>query len=111
MNTTVRRSAAVVLLAFAVACGGSGPTAPSGSNQPPPLPSPFIPPAPNRFPLLSGPSRTFVFERGVSAVRGYTSESRFVLYDNGAFELQFAGNGAYRGGYTNADRDIIFDWE
>jgi hypothetical protein len=62
---------------------------------------------------LSGPSRTFVFDRELSyRVSNYTRDSRFVLYDNGAFELQYVGLGrGYRGGYTEANDVIVFEWE
>jgi hypothetical protein len=61
---------------------------------------------------LSGPSRTFVFDRARSyPVSGYTQTSRFVLYDNGAFVLQYVGLGDYRGGYRETSGVITFDWE
>jgi hypothetical protein len=45
-------------------------------------------------------------------VSNYTKESRFVLYDNGAFVLQYVGlGGGYRGGYTEANGVIVFEWE
>jgi hypothetical protein len=62
---------------------------------------------------LSGPSRTFIFDRDLShRVSNYTTESRFVLYDNGAFVLQFVGLGIeYGGAYTEANGFITFEWE
>jgi hypothetical protein len=61
---------------------------------------------------LSGPSRTFLFDRELSyPVHDYTRNSRFVLYDNGGFVLQFVGRGEYRGGYTEANGVITFEWE
>jgi hypothetical protein len=72
-----------------------------------------VPPRPT-FPPLSGPSRTFVFDHALAnRVSDYTIHSRFVLYDNGAFVLQFptvTGNG-YRGGYTEVNGAITFEWE
>jgi hypothetical protein len=109
MNTTARHGAAVVLLMLLVACGSSGPTLPTGTSQPPPLPSPTPPPAAN-FPPLSGPSRTFFFDRELShPVSNYTKNSRFVLYDNGAFVLQYLslGEGGYRGGYKDATASLL----
>jgi len=47
-------------------------------------------------------------------VRDYTKHSLFVLYDNGAFVLQYptvAGGGGYRGGYTETNGAITFEWE
>jgi hypothetical protein len=63
---------------------------------------------------LSGPSRTFVFDRELSyRVSDYTQKSRFVLYDNGAFVLQYPslGDRGYRGGYADASGVIAFEWE
>jgi hypothetical protein len=61
---------------------------------------------------LSGPSRTFVFDRALSyPVSDFTKTSRFVLYDNGAFVLQYAGLGEYRGGYRDENGILTFEWE
>src|SRR5215204_7099170 len=111
MNSTVRRGAAVFLIALLTACGSSGPTSPTATPQPSSLPAPTAPPT-RTFPPLSGPSRTFVFDRELSyPVQDYTRKSSFVLYDNGAFVLRFTGPGEYRGGYTVANGVITFEWE
>ena len=118
MTTTVRRRVLVVLLALFAACGspGTGPTSPTGISQPPTSqtpPSP-TPPPPTSFPPLAGASRTFVFDHELSyRVSDYTKQSRFVLYDNGAFVLQYPslGGGGYRGGYKDANGIITFEWE
>ena len=116
MNTAVRRRALVVLLMLSAACNNSGPTSPTVTSRTSPLqasPAP-TPPASN-FPPLSGPSRTFVFDRELSyRVSEYTRHSRFVLYDNGAFVLRFpsVGEGGYLGGYRVAgDGTVTFEWE
>src|SRR4030095_17000680 len=84
MNTTVRRCAAIALLGSSVACGGSGPTSPTGIDQPAGVSAPTHKGSIN-FPPLSGPSRTFVFDGEVSyRVRDYTRNYRFVLSDYGA---------------------------
>lgn len=111
MKTIVGRGAAVVVLVLLAACGSSGPTSPTGTTPPSALPPPQI-----NFPPLSGPSRTFSFDREVSySVREYTRNSRVVLYENGAFELQYPpseyGPGLYRGQYRNADGVIMFLFE
>src|SRR5262245_44381756 len=110
MKTAVRRGAVIILLVFSAACGGSGPTSPTGMSQPP-TPAP-APPPPVTSPPLSGPSRTFIFDRELSdPVREYTKTSRFVLYDNGAFVLQYVSLAAeYRGGYTEVNGVIAFDF-
>jgi hypothetical protein len=103
----------VLLLLVASGCGSPDPTGPTASS---PLPS--VPPATRSggvtFPPLSGPSRTFLFGRELlHPVSGYTRASRFVLYDNGAFVLQFpsVGEGGYRGGYEQVNGVITFEWE
>ena len=116
MNSTVGRGAVVVLLVLFAACGSSGPTSPTGTNPPSalPPPTPPTPPPATVFPPLSGPSRTFLFDRELSyRVSDYTKKSRFVLYDNGAFVLQYPslGEGGYRGGYEDANGVIRFEWE
>jgi hypothetical protein len=66
------------------------------------------------LPPLSGPSRTFLFSGELSyPVSNSTKQSRLVLYDNGAFVLQYSslGEGGYRGGYNDANGVITFEWE
>jgi hypothetical protein len=115
VHTTILRGALVVLLLLSAACGSSGPTSPTVTPPspvvPPPVPAPT--PSPTKtFPPLSGPSRTFVFDRGLlSRVSDYTRKSSFVLYDNGAFVLRYSGPGEYRGGYTETNGVVTFEWE
>ena len=112
MTTTVRRGTVAVLLVLFAACGSSAPTSPTGTNQPSAALS-STPPPPISFPPSSGPSRTFIFEHELSyRVSDYTKQSRFVLYDNGAFVLQYVGlGGEYRGAYREANGVIAFEWE
>src|SRR5262245_64778288 len=114
MNAAVRRGIVAGLLVFSSACSASGPASPTVTTQPAaPLPTPLQAPLPSgTFPPLSGASRTFTFEHELSyRVSDYTKRSQFVLYDNGAFVLQYAGLGEYRGGYTSANGVIDFKWE
>ena len=110
MHIGLRSSVVAVLLMVAAACGGSGATSPSGTQ---PSVVTVVPPRPT-FPPLSGPSRTLVFDHALAnRVSDYTIHSRFVLYDNGGFVLQFptvAGDG-YRGGYTEVNGALTFEWE
>jgi hypothetical protein len=113
MNTSFGGGAIVVLLVLFTACGSSGPVSPTGTSQSLAFPTPTPPPA-TTFPPLSGPSRTFVFDRELLyRVSDYTKNSRFVLYENGAFVLRFpsVGEGGYRGGYADANGVITFEWE
>src|SRR5687768_11605681 len=104
MDTTVRHGAVVLLLVFFIACGNSAPTSSTVTGQPRAVPS-TTPAPPTTFPPLTGPARTFIFDRQLSyPISHYTRASRFVLYDNGAFALQYASlGGDYRGGYTEAN--------
>ena len=111
MNT-VRRGTVIALVMLVVGCGDTGPAAPTDARQPP-VSAPITPHA-TSFPPPSGPSRTFVFGRELlHPVSGYTSTSRFVLYDNGAFVLQYPslGEPGYRGGYQQVNSIITFEWE
>src|SRR5262245_51543540 len=114
MHADVRRAALAILLMLSTACGESRGPSSVGNTQPSPLPSIPAPPQPT-FPPLSGPSRTFTFAQSLSyPVRDYTTHSRFVLYDDGGFVLQYptlGGGGGYRGGYTEANGVLVFQWE
>ncbi|HKH70239.1 MAG TPA: hypothetical protein VKA59_02760 [Vicinamibacterales bacterium] len=53
-----------------------------------------------------------MFDRELSSpVQDYTRKSRLVLYDTGAFVLRYDDIGDYRGGYTESNGVITFDWE
>lgn len=109
MNTTLRHRAVLILAVAFAACGSSAPTSPTGTNPPPALPSPT--PSPRiDFPPLSGPSRSFIFDRELSyPVRDFTRQSRFVLYENGAFALHYLNiEYVYRGGYQVANGVLMF---
>ena len=112
MNITARGGLILVALALLAGCGSSVPTSPTDVHQTTPAPSATPPPTTN-FPPLSGASRTFVYGGTPSdPVGNDTKASRFVLYDNGAFVLQYVALGSqYRGKYTEANGVISFEWE
>jgi hypothetical protein len=58
-------------------------------------------------------ARTFVFAHELTyPVSGGTWASRYVLYPDGTFALQFGGPGLqYRGRYTESNSVIVFDWD
>ena len=111
-QTAVRSGVVVALLVVSTGCGTSGPTSPNGRTEATPVPGP-APPQPT--PPLSGPSRSFAFDHALSyGVSEYTKRSRFVLYDSGAFALQYPicnCPGEYRGRYTDANGVITFEWD
>ena len=112
MNNAGRCGALVVLLVFSTACGGSGPSSPIQPSQSSVVSSPAPPaPPPRTFPPPSGPSLTFVFDRELThRVSDFTRNSRFVLFENGAFLLQYVGLGDSRGAYTESNGVITFEW-
>jgi hypothetical protein len=112
MDSAVIRGAVAVLLVVSAACDGS-PTAPQGvrtdQSQVARVPPQPVTTPPN-FPPLSGLSHTFRFSQELAPrVSSYTKESRFILYDNGAFVLQYAG-GAYLGRYSVSNGAVTFVW-
>jgi len=119
MTTTVvarfAAGASVALLAIGCSSDPVNPSRPPTTNPPPP--TEFPPPPPRiDFPPLSGPSRTYIFDGElVYPVSDFTRKSRFVLYDNGAFELQYPPNqygpGLFRGAYQDANGAIMFLFE
>jgi hypothetical protein len=113
MYKAISRGILLGLVLLSIACGRSTPTAPTASSPVPAVPSPPAPPPPTTFPALSGPSRTFAFDHQLTyPLSDYTKQSRFVLYDDGAFALQYVSLGLeYRGGYTESNGIVTFAWE
>jgi len=105
-KTSIRFVASGTLLAISMACSGvTPPTAPSPPAEQLPTPAPTPPPTHiPKFPAISQPARVYI---GTS--------SRYVLYDDGTFALQYstARNPLfeYRGTYSEADGHIDFSWE
>jgi hypothetical protein len=102
----------VGVLIFSAACSDLG--------APSPLPTPsrtVSPPAPEtpapEVPPLSGPATTYHFGGPLSyPVSPFTTTSRYVLYDNGAFSLHYpsspAGGGTYVGVHAREGDRISF---
>jgi len=95
---------AAVLFAFTLACTESAPGGPS--------PAPTAPTAPS-FPALTKPGTIYLAPDSIyrDSQGGVSLRSRFVLYDDGSFALQFAGMPGYTGRYTRTDESIDFVWE
>ena len=104
--TPIRSSA--LAIAFAL-CFGCNDTTPRSMTQPSSVPgsSTVQPPAPIVVPPLTGAALTYAFSQQLSyPVRPYTVDSKYVLYENGAFTLQYPG-GQYVGAYDR-DNDTVF---
>ena len=103
---TVRYVSVAAAVAFAIACSERTPTAPTAAPS-----TSTVAPTPPAFPPVSRPARIYRFNEAALRVQPYTRESRYVLYDDGAFALQYANRGEYRGTYSEANGDITFNWE
>ena len=104
-NASIRSGACGALLAISMACSEvTPPTAPSLPAEQIPTPAPTPPTHIPTFPAISQPARVYI---GTS--------SRYVLYDEGTFALQYstARNPffEYRGTYSEANGHIDFSWE
>jgi hypothetical protein len=115
MQAVIRSAGLAVLLALVAACGEPRiPTAPTPPFQPaPPIaPAPTPTPPVSDFPPVSRPARIYVFDRQASyPVQPYTVGSRYVLYDDGTFALQYLIAGEYRGRYREASTTVTFDFD
>jgi len=65
------------------------------------------------YPPLSGPGRIFVYDHALTDdISDDTKTTRYVLYDNGTFVLQYLIHpGEFRGGYTVANGVVTFSWD
>ena len=93
------------------------PTAPTPTAIAPPRMPPVEPAVAPPFPAVSRPGRVYVAttEPSYAGYHGGTLKSRYVLYDDRAFALQYAsprfGNFEYRGTYTESNGEVVFQWE
>ena len=116
MKGAIRCGAPVALLVLTCACttvAPAMPTAPTASNaqsgSTPVLPSA----APPGFPAVTRPARVYVgIDSPTYAMHGGPLASRYVLYDDGSFALQYASANypffEYLGTYTEANSLIKF---
>lgn len=116
-NSTVRRTgirAAVVLTLMS--CSDEAFFAPTKPEVPPGTPVATSPGATSPeagFPALAKPGDVYLAVGHPYAWIGDLS-SRYVLYEDSTFALQFAGAVRvleYQGRYTRADSTITFDWD
>jgi hypothetical protein len=91
-------------LMLGLACGTERPTAPSALPPPPTItqPPPALPPG--------EPVATYVFSGQLDyAVRGFTTASQYLLYDNGVYGLRYdAFAHVYLGTYRQDNDTITF---
>ena len=98
----------LVALALSIACSNADrPTAPGPIPTSSAAPIVVYPPV---FPPRTGPAQTYVFSGPLEyRVSYFTEASQYVLYDNGAFALQYLiRRGELVGAYRVEDGRIIF---
>lgn len=105
----------VVLLAGACNSPVSPPTTPTQKTAAPTTPAGPLD-APRGFPAVSPPARIYLGVDSPTSVRhGSPLASRYVLYDDGTFALQYSSANypfvELRGAYEEANAVITFEWE
>ena len=111
MTRVLRCGSLIGVLMLGLACGTEQPTAPGPVPTPPAVPQPT--PQPPQ-PLPSGePVATYVFSGTLDyAVRGFTTGSQYLLYDNGVFGLRYdAFAHVYLGTYRQDNDTITFRFD
>jgi hypothetical protein len=99
-----------VLLLSAGCSNSHQPTAPSTVERVLTLPTPIEPAC--VFAAVTQRGRVYAFSHArFPNPASYTRCSRFVLYDNGSFELQFGGRGTYSGTYRILGNVVDFTWD
>ena len=115
MTRVLHCGSLIGVLMLGLACGTEGPTAPSSVQNPPtPAPTPAPPTPQPPQPLPSGePIATYVFHGALDyPIRGFTTESQYLLYDNGVFGLRYdAFPHIYFGTYRQDDDTIMFRFD
>ena len=107
MTGVLRCGSLIGLLMVGLACGTDRPTAPSAV---PTSPTTTQPPPPQR----SGePVARYVFTGPLDyAIRGFTTGSQYLLYDNGVFGLRYdAFSHVYLGTYRQDNATITFRFD
>lgn len=106
MRVACRLGSAVALLLLSVAC--SQPTSPTNPTPTaraasPPAPAPTVPVS--DFPPVAGPARIYLDANSLPR------PSRYVLYADNRFALQYIGLADYSGTYQEANGVITFKWD
>jgi hypothetical protein len=93
-------------------CGGQNTPAAPTSQYVVPEPPTNPPATACVFSPVTRPARVFAYlESPLPKVSAYTLCSRYVLYEDGTFELEFAGRALYRGTYVLTANTADFTWD
>ena len=119
MKVITRLALGVSLALLASACNHpvSLPTAPTRTRPAPTaIAAPPVLDVPRDFPAVTRPARVYVAVNSpYFPIHGSPLASRYVLYDDGTFALQYASANypffEYRGAYTEVNALITFEWE
>lgn len=122
MNDSVRCGAVLALLLSTACTHSISPAAPTSTSPTSTNISPTstnVTPAtdsPRSFPPVSRPARIYVgVDSPASPRHGSPLASRYVLYDDGRFSLQYSSANyrffEYRGTFTEVDSIVTFEWE
>jgi hypothetical protein len=96
------------VLMLGLACGTEPPTAPSAISAPPNTAPPTSTQPPQRLPPTGDPVATYVFSGPIDYnVRGFTTGSQYLLYDNGVFGLRYEALALVYLGTYEAENDTI----
>jgi hypothetical protein len=111
MTRALRCGSLIGVLMVGLACGTERPTAPSAVPTSPTTTQPPLPPTRPPPPQPSGePVATYVFNGPLDyAIRGFTTGSQYLLYENGMFGLRYDAFGhVYLGAYRQDNATITF---
>ena len=112
MSPVLRCASLIAIVMLGSACGTERPTAPSAVPAPRTA-APARPPQPPQSLPAGEPVATYVFSGPLDySIRGFTTGSRYLLYGNGVFGLQYdAFAHVYRGTYQQESATITFRFD
>jgi hypothetical protein len=114
MTRVLRCGSLIAGLMLGLACGTEQPTAPRAVAAPPAITQPPPPISQPPQPLPSGePVAAYVFSGALDyGIRGFTTGSQYLLYDNGVFGLRYdAFAHVYLGTYRQDNATITFRFD
>lgn len=115
-NLAIAGCGALALALLSPACSDSAiaPSGPAPVETAPPPPTPVTCTA--EFPAVSPPARIYAGTRcPSSAIHGSPLVSRYVIFDDGSFSLQYSSTNhpffEFRGTYSETDGNVVFEWK